>query len=179
MYRTIFTLFLLLFSVSGFQGLAQSKVGYASNSVLSTGDWYKVGINETGIQRLTYSDLSSLGLDIDHVNPRNLRVYHNGGGVLNELNAEPRFDDLVEIPIYVEGESDGKFDRDDYVLFYARGPVTWWYSNENRAYVHHPNAYDDYSYAFITADLGQGQRIQTAPQPSGSVDVTIGEFLAI
>lgn len=177
MYKKIFSLFLLLLTVHCFQCRAQADARYASNSVLSNGNWYKVGISETGIQRLTYSDLSSLGLDVDHINPRNLRVYHNGGGVLNELNAQPRFDDLVEIPIFVSGESDGKFNHDDYVLFYARGPVTWWYSNENRAFQHKPNAYDDYSYAFVTVDLGVGQRIQTAPQPAGGADVTISEFV--
>ena len=96
---------------------------------------------------------------------------------MNELNAQPRFDDLMEIPVYVAGEADGKFDRDDYVLFYARGPVTWRYDSNNESFVHQPNAYDDYSYAFITVDLGMGQRIRTVSQPSGAVDKTISEFI--
>ena len=151
--------------------------GHASDSKLATGKWYKVGMSETGIHRLTYNDLSSLGMDVDRINPKNIRLFHNGGGMLNEVNAQPRFDDLNEIPIYVAGESDGNFGHDDYILFYARGPVTWKYNSQNQAFVHVPNAYDDYSYAFITVDLGEGLRLQSASSPSGAADANVSEFL--
>ena len=177
MFKKISILFLLFLMGSGLWAQGFSHPRYASNSLLSTGNWFKVGIAETGIYKLTYSDLSSLGMDVDGIDPRHIRVYHNGGGVLNEINGQPRFDDLVEVPIMVVGESDGKFDRNDYVLFYARGPVTWRYNRLKDAFVHVPNAYDDFSYAFITADLGQGARIETVSQPTGSSDVTIDEFI--
>lgn len=171
---------LLLFLLLVFGGSVTGQVGtaakYAGHSVLSTGNWYKVGISETGVYKLTYSDLSSLGLDMNGLDPHNIRVYHNGGGVLNELNANPRFDDLMEIPIIVRGESDGRFDSNDYVLFYARGPVTWNYRASNEFYAHVPNAYEDYAYAFITADLGPGQRVTTAAQQEG-VGETVNTFL--
>ena len=158
----------LLFSFAG---------AHAADSMLSTGKWYKVALAETGVYRLTYNDLSSLGVDVEHVNPRNIRLFHNGGGVLSELNAVPRIDDLQEIPILVVGESDGRFDRDDYVLFYARGPVTWQYEGRRNVFVHTPNAYDNYAYAFLTVDLGEGQRLQTAVTPSGAADVVVDEFI--
>ena len=167
---------ILLFVGSALLAQASERPKYASSSVLSSGNWYKVGLSASGIYKLTYSDLSSLGMDVDHLNPQNLRVYHNGGGLLNEINSQPRFDDLTEVPIYVAGESDGKFDRDDYVLFYARGPVTWKYNVVKGSFEHNPNAYDDYSYAFITADLGKGKRVAGGVQPSGS-GKEIDEFL--
>ena len=34
----------------------------AADSMLASGRWYKVGVSETGIYRLTYSDLSSWGM---------------------------------------------------------------------------------------------------------------------
>ena len=158
---------------------AQSSEGsrYASNSVLASGKWYKVGITESGIHRLTYTDLTSLGMDVDHIDPRHIRVYHNGGGLLNEINSQPRIDDLKEIPVYVIGESDGKFDQGDCVLFYARGPVTWSYNTSKNAFEHHPNDYDNYSYAFITASLGSGKRIADADQPSGTGNTVVNTFL--
>ena len=157
--------------------LSFSVASTASNSVLSSGKWYKVGVSETGIHKLTYSDFSDLGIDVGHIDPRDIRLFHNGGGVLGELNAQPRHDDLVEIPIVVSGEADGKFDNADYVLFYARGPVTWTYSEEKESYEHTPNAYDDYAYVFITTDLGRGKRLQTILQPSATADVSVSEFL--
>lgn len=157
--------------------LSLSLVSMASNSVLSSGRWYKLGVAETGIHKLTYSDLSSLGLDVDHIDPRDLRLFHNGGGVLGESNAQPRHTDLVEIPVVVNGESDGRFDSGDYVLFYARGPVVWSYSADMEAFVHNPNDYDDYAYVFLTVDQGRGKRIQTMAQPAGTADVNITEFI--
>lgn len=149
---------------------------FSQTSVLATGRWYKVGVSETGIQKLSYADLDALGMDVSQINPKHLRVYHNGGGLLNERNGDPRFDDLVEVPIVVSGEADGHFDQNDYILFYARGPVTWRYVESEQAFNHVPNAYDDYSYAFVTADLGEGQRITTAAQPAGNASAIVSEF---
>jgi hypothetical protein len=163
--------------LSFFVFLSLSMASFASDSVLSSGKWYKIGVSETGIHQLTYSDLSSLGIDVDHVDPRNIRLFHNGGGVLGELNAQPRCNDLVEIPVAVSGESDGKFDNGDYILFYARGPVVWTYAADQDVYVHNPNDYEDYAYVFLTVDQGRGKRIQTAAQPSGAVNANITEFL--
>ena len=150
---------------------------YATRSAMSSGDWYKIGLPETGIYKLTYSDLSDLGIDVAHVDPRQLRIYHNGGGVLPEMNAVARHDDLVEVPIYVEGESDGSFDRNDYVLFYGRGPVTWSIDSAKMAYVHDQNAYDDYAYAFVVTGLGQGKRISETTPPTASASTIINQFL--
>lgn len=172
----ILPLFLLLLFGGTLAAQPSSGGKYTTHSVLSTGTWYKVGVSQTGVQRLTYSDLSSLGIEVDRIDPKNIRVYHNGGGILHELNSAPRFDDLVEIPVVVQGEADGRFDRDDYVLFYARGPVTWYYRSSDKAFVHRPNAYDDYAYAFITVDLGPGQRVGTSVQPSGA-GTEVTEFL--
>lgn len=157
--------------------LLLSVASFASDAVLSTGKWYKVGVSETGIHKLTYSDLSSMGVDVDRVDPRNFRLFHNGGGVLAELNAVPRYEDLVEIPVVVNGENDGKFDSGDYILFYARGPVVWNYTAEQEAFVHTPNDYDNSAYVFLTADLGRGMRVQTVAQPAGTADANINEFL--
>lgn len=150
---------------------------YARQSVLASGTWHKLGLKETGIYKLTYSDLSAFGINADGIDPRNIRIYHNGGGVLPELNGEARHDDLQELPIFVSGESDGKFDRDDYILFYGRGPVRWQYNQQRSCYDHVQNYYDDYAYAFITTDLGVGKRIAAENAPSLAAAETVTEFL--
>ena len=149
---------------------------YTPHSVLASGQWFKLGIPETGIYQLTYADLSSLGMPVGQINPKNIRVYHNGGGLLNERNGDPCLDDLTELPVFVSGEADGRFDQNDYVLFYARGPVTWRYLDSEGAFVQQTNDYDDLAYAFITADLGAGKRIETAASPSGSANAAVTVF---
>ena len=150
---------------------------YAQHSAMTTGEWYKIGLPETGVYKLTYSDLSNLGIDVAHVDPRQIRVYHNGGGVLPEMNAEARHDDLVEIPIFVDGEADGKFDNNDYILFYGRGPVCWKYDAVKTAYVHEPNPYDDFAYAFVVIGQGEGKRIREQESLSSVANETVAQFL--
>lgn len=156
---------------------AKSKPTYADRSAMASGDWYKIGLPKTGIYKLTYSDLNNLGINLSGLDPRTIRVYHNGGGVLPELNAKARHDDLVELPIYVSGEADGRFDQGDYILFYGCGPVRWDYDTTRKVYVHTPNPYDDYAYAFVVTGLGNGNRISEGLSPTGNADATINEFL--
>ena len=150
---------------------------YARRSAMASGEWYKIGLPETGVYKLTYSDLSNLGIDVAHVDPRHIRIYHNGGGVLPEMNAVARHDDLVEVPIYVYGENDGKFDNNDYILFYGRGPVCWKLDSDSTGYIHEQNPYEDYAYAFVVTGLGQGKRISESAIQPGSATTTISQFL--
>ena len=155
----------------------KSNPTYTNRSAMASGSWYKIGLPETGIYKLTSSDLTDLGIDVSKIDPRQIRIYHNGGGVLPEMNAVSRPDDLVEVPIYVAGESDGRFDNSDYILFYGRGPVCWKLESDRIAYTHEQNPYDDYAYAFVVLGLGQGKRIAEASQPSGNANEIINQFL--
>ena len=67
---------------------------YAASSVLATGKWYKIGVSDDGVYKLTYNDLVNLGMDMSNVNPKNIRIYGNGGGMLPEDNFVARYDDL-------------------------------------------------------------------------------------
>ena len=150
---------------------------YATQSAMASGLWYKMGLSETGLYKLTYSDLQEMGIDVSSLDPRQIRIYHNGGGVLPELNSVARHDDLVEVPIYVAGESDGRFDSNDYILFYGRGPVCWKLDAAKTAYVHEQNPYDDYAYAFLALGLGNGKRITAAVAPTAASTITVTQFL--
>ena len=149
----------------------------AENSVLSGGVWYKMAISSTGMYKLTYAELASMGIDVATINPKNIRIYHNGGGVLPKINKDYYPDDLYEIPIFVSGEDDGVFNANDYVIFYARGPVVWKYNANTRSYRHEKNPYTDYTYAFLTVGDELGRRIQTEAAPQGAATSTVTEFL--
>ena len=149
----------------------------ADNSVLSSGTWYKMAISSTGMYKLTYSDLESMGLNVSDLDPRNIRIYHNGGGVLPRLNKEFYPDDLAEIPIFVYGEDDGVFNRNDYIIFYARGPVVWQYYNNRKIYCHVKNPYSDYSYVFLTVGDEPGKRVETAEIPQAANANVVNSFI--
>jgi len=148
---------------------------YASNSVLKTGTWYKIAVNHDGIFKLDYNFLKNLGLNVDGINPRNIRIYGNGGGMLPEENAVARQDDLAENAIYVTGETDGRFDPGDYVLFYGQSPHRWYYNAATRKFTHQTNLYSDSTYYFINADIGAGKR-WTVQASLSNPDITVTTF---
>ncbi len=87
------------------------------NSILSSGDWYKIAVEETGIYKVTYNNLESYGIDVDNIDPRNLALFGNPAGMLSESLDEDYYTDIKSIAIQVIGEDDGVFDPQDYILF--------------------------------------------------------------
>lgn len=134
---------------------------YAANSVLASGTWYKFGVGSNAIYRLTYEGLKSSGVDVASIDPRNLRIYGNGGGMLPEANSAARVDDLMENAILVSGEEDGSFDPGDYILFYGQGPDRWDYTNSDHLFHCRKNVYSGRMYYFLNYDKGPGKRITT------------------
>ena len=154
----LLTLALILFNPAK-KGLAQTD--FTSNSVLSSGNWYKFSIPSDGVYRLTYTDLKNAGVPVSTINPKNIRIYGNGGGMLSESNDSARIDDLIENPIFVSGQANIQFNEGDYILFYGSGPDRWKFNKADNNFHHQRNIYSDVTCYFLTCDLGEGKRIQT------------------
>lgn len=155
---------------------ANSTFGYASQSVLATGTWYKIRISETGMYKLTYNELHSMGFDMN-TNSANIALFGNGGGTLPEKNDDPIYDDLMENPIQMVDGGDGTFDPGDYFLFYGQGPVIWKWNTGNQAFYHINNYYSDYAYYFITALNQPAKRIQSKETPAGNPVLEVNDFI--
>ena len=149
---------------------------YSDNSVLANGIWYKFKTNQTGVHKITYDNLVQMGINPESINPKNIRIYGNGGGMLPERNADFRYDDLQENAIFVEGETDTKFDRTDYILFYATAPDTWKFKASNSTFYHVRNVYSDFTYYFLTTDLGAGKRTGNEPSLQDVPNHTVTTF---
>jgi hypothetical protein len=147
----------------------------ALNSVLASGNWVKIGIIETGLYKISTSQLASLGFNINS-DPRDLRIYGNGGLQLPERNSDYYPDDLYENAILVNGESDGAWNNGDAAFFYAKGNVRWTYDATKGIFKHSRNLYSDTTWYFLTADLGIGRRISSQAQNSGVSTLTINTF---
>ncbi|MDI1354819.1 MAG: type IX secretion system sortase PorU [bacterium] len=151
---------------------------FVTSSVLATGTWYKIAVAQQGVYKLTKSYLNSIGVPTKDLDPRNFRIYGNGGKMLPEQNKDVRIDDLQENAIKVVGEDDGVFDSNDYVLFFALGPTEWVKtgSSSGLKYAAVKNLYSDSSYYFINTDLGRGKRINTMSTLSGGSNVTATSY---
>ncbi len=160
---------------------------HAENSVLRSGDWYKIGVPRSGVYKLDQAALRSLGLPVGNLDPRRVQLYGNAMGLLPQANATPRPDDLVENSILFVGNNDAVFDANEYFLFYAKGPHTWQASQPARAaataltqpsagmygllgeggrFKHVNNFYSDTAYYFVTVGSRDGRRIATAATPT-------------
>jgi len=139
--------------------LKSSARTYASNSVLSQGGWYKLGVTQTGIYQIGYNDLVAMGINPATISPAKIGIFSRGGTMLPEANSATRADDLPENAIEVTGQSDGSFDQSDMILFYAQGPVTWQLNNNSGIWEHTSHLYADTIYYFLTTDRGSGKRI--------------------
>ncbi|HHC78845.1 MAG TPA: hypothetical protein ENK46_03110, partial [Flavobacteriia bacterium] len=156
---------LLLLMITVLAGAQSKSSSTVKNSVLSQGTWYKFAIDTTGIFKIDRQFLQNLGINTNELDPKNIRIYGNGGQLLPMLNSSFRYDGLQENAILVSGEDDGSFDANDFVLFYGKGPHQWktipLQPNLSR---HQTNIYSDKAFYFITVDNGLGKRIKNATE---------------
>jgi hypothetical protein len=149
---------------------------YAANSVLQSGDWYKIAVLADGIYKIDYAFFVALGIDVNSISPENIRIYGNGGGMLAASNAVNRPDDLLENAIFVSDGSDNSFDINDYVLFYGQGPHRWKTGTGCSTFEHITNIYSDTTFYFLNVDLGPGKRIQSQASASAPATHTLNTF---
>jgi hypothetical protein len=149
---------------------------YADESVLNSGTWYKMGITQTGIHKITFNDLVEIGIDAETVDPEKVGIFGNYDGMLSENNNHSRPDDLQENAIEFVGSEDGKFDAGDYILFYAQAATTWKYNIFSQRFDHSTNLYADTVFYFLTTDRGTNKRIQTIPSLEAEPTASVSTF---
>ena len=152
-----------------------SATNSGSNSVLSMGTWYKIEVNSTGIYKIDYEFLKTIGINPDGIDPATIRIFGNGIGMLPQPNSSSRPYDLLENAIMVSGQNDGKFDKEDYILFYGKSPDTWAYDSSETIFNHAKNIYSDNSYYFLNVGVATGMRVQDQAS-LGSAVQTINYF---
>ncbi|WP_299820075.1 type IX secretion system sortase PorU [uncultured Pontibacter sp.] len=145
-----------------------STANFSNSSVLSTGTWYKLAVTASGVYKVDKALLQTLGVNTQGIDPKTIQLYGNGGGMLPQPNNSNRPDDLVENSVMVVGETDGRFDDNDYVLFYAQGPHTWEYDATQKQFKHNYNVYTDTAFYFLRIGSAQGKRINTRGQTAGA-----------
>ena len=114
---------------------------YADQSVLATGSWVKIRVSESGVCRMSFSELQSAGFS----DPSKVRVFGYGGAQKEQNFQKSNIDDLPQVPVYV---------GDGYVLFYVQGPISWTYNASANRFVHTRNTYSNYGYYFLTDNVG-------------------------
>ena len=144
-------LFILLL-VACFLPVKAGIHSYADRSVLADGKWVKIRVSESGVCRMSFSELRSAGLD-----PQQVRVFGYGGGQLTQDFTQRKIDDLPQVPVYT-GE--------DYILFWVQGPISWEYDGSR--FVHTRNTYSNYGYYLLSDDAGEPLAFPESTTVSGT-----------
>lgn len=146
------------------------SVNAIQNSILANGNWNRFYVEKSGVYKISKGFLQSIGVNVA-VDPRNIKIYGNGGRMLPLLNSIPYPNDLEENAIQFLGEEDGVFNDSDYILFYAEGVDTW-----NEESLTHVNQFADRSYYYVTSTGATGKRIESYVEPGAAPTLLMSNY---
>jgi hypothetical protein len=159
-----------------FIGIFISFEGFAQNSVLSSGKWFKISVKSDGIYQIDYSLLKSIGADPDKITPSSIKLFAYPNGILPQASSITRQKDLKEMAILVTGEDDGKFNSGDKIFFYAQGPDSHHYDDGKKTFWYENHLYTDKNYYFLTVGGNAGKRLTTQESVPGSFPI-VNQYL--
>lgn len=151
-------------------GLATSCFAQTA-SVLSSGNWFKFSVTQDGVVKIDYNTLRNAGVNPDQINPKKIKIFSGSYGMLPQLNSTPRKEDLTEIPVFVSGESDDKFNSSDYILLFAKGPDQNYYDVAKQIFQYENNLFTDKNFYFLTIGDSDGKRIINSENVIGTFPV--------
>lgn len=130
--------------------------------------WLKLQVDSTGIYGITGRELAAAGISLPGLNPATLAMYTIGE---HEPNVSYP-DTMRRVPIFVQGEEDGRLDPNDRVVFYGLGPEHW--VGRCSAYV--KNYYTRHNVYWLTWGGATGSRIPSGlgPDTAGAPVVHVG-----
>ncbi len=137
-------------------------------SVLANGAWLKLAVTEDGLYRITPEQLQAMGWNTTTLDPTTLQLYGYGGGMLPQPLDTFYHQQLPENAIHVTGSDDGRFDDEDYVVFYGQSAHRLRYRPTATGYTldYQKNLYADTAYYFLTVGQATGKRVVTLPSVS-------------
>lgn len=142
-----------------------------SQSVLSEGNWFKFSVKKEGVYRIDYNLLRAAGVNPDAIDPRKIKIYAGQYGMLPQSNAAARVSDLREVPLLITGEQDGKFNREDAIVFFAQGPDRIEFIPSKQIFAYENNLYSDQNFYFLTVAEEDGKRVVDAPSQTGNFPI--------
>lgn len=142
-----------------------------SPSVLSSGNWFKFSVTTDGVVKIDYTLLRNAGVNPDQIDPRNIKIYTGQNGMLPQANNQSRKSDLTEIAIEVSGESDGRFNSNDFILFWAQGPDKYQYNIQKQIFEYQNNLFTDKNFYFLTVSSDAGKRLTQSENISGTFPI--------
>src|SRR5690606_6470988 len=92
---------LLLFSL--LPAVLFSQTPYGNDWIDFSQRYYKIKIVEKGVYRITQNQLQQAGIPVSTIDPKNFQLFNKG----------------KEVPLYIRGEGDNRFDAEDFIEFFG------------------------------------------------------------
>lgn len=159
----------LLLALATWSAMAQTA------SVLSTGDWWRIEVEECGIYRLTTADVPVL----EGAAVAGIGLYGGSGDMMPMYNRQASTADLQPVAIRIaDHNGNGIFDAQDEILFYGEGPDVWRYVSGDQRWEYKSHAYAPINCYYLTTTAIQPLRIATASAPA-TADTVISTYTAV
>jgi hypothetical protein len=136
------------------------------------GPLYKFAIRQEGIYRINGQTLANAGINLAQVQPGTIHLYNNGGRELPRDMRLPRLQGLAEMEnaIYVSDGGDGRFDSNDFILFYGRGVEGFAYDSTSGEASHYINHFGFDNYYWLSFGGNAGIRMaERTPLPAAGL----------
>src|SRR5690606_36651192 len=125
-----------------------------SQSLLGSGEWVKIRVQESGIYKISYEDLDAMGFS----SISKVSVFGTTGGDLPLLISAETPSGLQQIPTY-KVSSSSTFTEGDYILFYGESPHMWEFDSSTNLFLPKIHTYSSYNYYFVTVNHGANLQI--------------------
>ena len=142
---------------------AKSMSDTAGGWINYPGSYIKIGVAEDRIYRLSKTELDTYNIP-SGIDPRTFRMYCSG----------------VEVPLFVQGQSDGVFDAADYIEFYGTKNYSPYspriIAPDGVPYNEYLNKFSDTSSYFLTWGDSTGKRVAEKTSDITGVTDTLGYY---
>ena len=144
-------------------------------SLQDQGKWLSFDIYNDGVKKISFNNLNESYDQLSSIDPRSLMLfssYELGRSREYETNISIP-ENLVEIPIIIDGEEDGVFDSSDKIIFYGQGPSGFDYDDNEVKWSQNLYFNSSKYWVFIPTDnYLRGKRIPFASSPS-QIDISL------
>jgi len=146
-----------------------TKSAIIANSLLASGRWVKVQTGQSGIHRITFAALKSLGFQT----PQKVKVFGFPPGQLPQMNSTPSADDLVQYSTFQTRDKQ----NNDCLLVYISGSLNMIYDSGLKIFIPDIN-YNapGLTVLYLSDDIANEQSVTQVASRTESSSSIVSEF---
>jgi hypothetical protein len=133
---------------------------FSQSSILSTGDWIKIGVTKSGIYKLDKNFFQDNNIEYNLINPSTIQIFGSGyNGLLPQKNNLSTLFSPKQLKISFYGNNNDVFEDNEFVYFYAQSSDKLVYDSLNNKMQYDNNIYTDSSFFLLTYNQSPGNRV--------------------